>query len=187
MFFLLIQQIRITMDILAVLNFAKGRLGLRNIFCSSVEDLDFEENSLDIITLWDVIEHIPDPHPLLYRAYGLLEEDGILFLHTPNIRIQLPKARIKKFIKGMKPGVHYLEAKDHLNIYSTKIIKRVLSQHGFNKVQFIHLRPIQSIAGSKNPIFRTIKNIWYYSAVFLSAVSDSLVNIDNLFVVARKR
>jgi hypothetical protein len=45
-----------------------------------------------------------------------LRDDGFLFLHTPNAPLQLLKARLKRLALGMRPGVHYLEAKDHLHL-----------------------------------------------------------------------
>jgi hypothetical protein len=138
------------------------------------------------VTLWDVIEHIADPNPLLSYLASILTPEGFLFLHTPNILIQLPKARLKALMKGMRPGISYLEAKDHLNIYSMKTISAVLKKAGFLNIEFIHLNPIQSVAGSKSQLLRLLKNLWFSSATFLALISMGHFNLDNLFVVARK-
>ena len=42
-------------------DFAKTKLKLPNVFCGRVEESGFAKGSFDIITLWDVIEHIPIP------------------------------------------------------------------------------------------------------------------------------
>ncbi len=39
----------------------------------------------DVITLLDVIEHIPDPLPFLKRLAGMLNPGGVLYLETPNL------------------------------------------------------------------------------------------------------
>lgn len=166
--------------------FAKDKLGLKNIFQGKVEESDFPEQYFDIITLWDVIEHIPNPGPLLSYLNKILKDDGVLFIHTPNIKVQLPKARIKKLVKGEKKGGHYLEAKDHINIYSPKAIRSLLSGFGFNKIKFIHLHPIQSVSGSKSYVFTVVKNIWFYFSVLLYRISFGKINLDNLFVVVKK-
>lgn len=166
-------------------DFARQQLGLQNVFCGRVEESDFKKHSCDIITLWDVIEHIPNPDPLLSHLSSLLKNDGVLFMHTPNIAFQLPKARLKKFLRGMRPGIHYLEAKDHVNIYSMKTIRTVLSRNGFSDVTFTHFKPIQSVSGSRSQLSRFAKNLWYYSSVGLSLASFGRVNLDNLFVIAR--
>ena len=168
-------------------DFARTRLGLKNVFCGRLEDSKFDPHSFDIITLWDVIEHIPDPDPLLSSLSSLVKEDGMLFIHTPNVHIQLPKARIKKMLKGMNPYVHYLEAKDHVNLYSPKTLTLVLARNGFHEVEFIHLRPIQSVSGSRNQLLRSAKNAWFYLSVASAWMTFGRVNIDNLFAVARRR
>jgi 2-polyprenyl-3-methyl-5-hydroxy-6-metoxy-1,4-benzoquinol methylase len=167
-------------------DFARTKLILPNVFCGRVEDSGFADKSFDIITLWDVIEHIPDPNPLLSYLSSLLTSEGLLFIHTPNVEVQLPKAKLKRLLRGMQSKVHYLEARDHINIYSTKTITQVLGRNGYSTVRFMHLKPIQGVSGSKNRILTLLKNSWFYSSVALSYISWGRVNLDNLFVVATK-
>ncbi len=49
-----------------------------------LEDLNLENKQFDVITLWDVIEHVPDPHVFLKEVRRVLKDDGILFLLTIN-------------------------------------------------------------------------------------------------------
>jgi len=170
----------------AAVEFAQSRLGLDNIFCGKVEESGLRKSYFDIITLWDVIEHIPDPDPLLSYLWTILKDDGILFVHTPNVQIQLPKARITKFFKGMNPRLHYLEAKDHVNIYSMSTLRTVLCRNGFNRVEFIHLHPIQSLAGSRNALLTCGKNTIFHFSRVLFTMSFRTINLDNLFAIAKK-
>jgi 2-polyprenyl-3-methyl-5-hydroxy-6-metoxy-1,4-benzoquinol methylase len=167
--------------------FARRKLGLGNVFAGRVEDSLLAAESFDIITLWDVVEHIPDPEPLLSHLLTLLKPGGILFLHTPNIKAQLPKARLKKLIRGMRADLHYIEAKDHVNIYSMKSLAKILRRNGYGDFEFIHLRPVQSVSGSKSRLLKLAKNAWFHSSVALHRATFGAVNFDNLFVVARKR
>ncbi len=170
----------------SAVDFAKNKLDIKNVICGKIEGSDYPNNYFDIITLWDVIEHIPDPFPLLKYLNSILKEGGILFIHTPNINIQLSKARIKKLLKGMCREAHYLEAKDHINIYSPKTMKRVLDECGYKKTKFIQLHPIQSVSGSKSVILKIIKNSWYYFSKVLFYLTIGKININNLFVIASK-
>lgn len=167
-------------------NFARRKLGLPNVFCGRVEESGWPPKNFNIITLWDVIEHLANPGSMLTHLSFLLADDGFLFIHTPNIKIQLPKARLKKLFKGVKEGTHYLEAKDHLNIYSPGALTKILNQNGFKRVEFVHLKPIQSAAGSKSIFLKFIKNFWYYFSVIVFKASAEKINLDNLFVVAKK-
>lgn len=167
--------------------YARKKLGLENVFAGRVEDSRFAPESFDIITLWDVVEHIPDPEPLLAYLLTLLKPDGTLFLHTPNISAQLPKARLKKLIRGMRADLHYIEAKDHVNIYSMKSLARILERNGYGDFEFLHLTPVQSVSGSKSRLLKLAKNAWFYSSAALHRLTRGAVNFDNLFVIARKR
>ncbi len=55
----------------SAVDFAENKLGIKNIKQGKVEDSDFQEKYFDIITLWDVVEHIPDPEPLLIYLNNL--------------------------------------------------------------------------------------------------------------------
>ncbi|MEJ2368123.1 MAG: methyltransferase domain-containing protein [Acidobacteriota bacterium] len=169
----------------AGVKYAREELGLDHVHQGRVEDSAFPERHFDVITLFDVIEHLPDPRPMLCYLRSVLKDDGLLFLHTPNIQAQLPKVRIKKALKGMKPGMHFLEAQDHMNIYSPKTLRRILNECGFTRVVYRHLPPIQGVAGSGNPILRQAKNLWFNGSVALSALTFGRLNLDNLFAEAR--
>ena len=110
----------------------------------------------------------------------------MVFLHTPNVNVQLPKAKIKKLLKGMRTSIHYLEAKDHINDYSERTLRKILQRNGFAHVKFTHLRPVQSVYGSKSRLLRSLKNAWFFSAVALFNATLGRINLDNLFAVARK-
>lgn len=170
----------------AAVRHARETLGLPNVICGRLEDADLPLSSFDLITMWDVIEHILRPDPLLRRCHALLRERGICFIYTPNVHIQLPKARLKKLLRGMRPGVGYMQARDHLHHYSMPSIRRLLERNGFSRVEFVHLHPIQSVSGSKRVFLRGVKNIWFEAARALAIVSGGILNFDNLFVVARK-
>lgn len=127
--------------------YAQTKNQLTNVYSGMVQESGIPENSLDIITLWDVIEHIPKPHPLMAYLHSLLKPGGILFVQTPNFPIQLVKAKWKVFRNGMVEDIHYLEAKDHINDYSRSTLEKLGVDTGFNRPNFYILYPIVSISG----------------------------------------
>ena len=46
--------------------------------------LDPQEEQFDAITLWNILEHVPDYRALLRSVYGLLKPEGRIFLICPN-------------------------------------------------------------------------------------------------------
>ncbi len=46
---------------------------------------DWEGERFDVITLWHVLEHLPEPVAVIRRLKGLLKEGGLLFLAVPNL------------------------------------------------------------------------------------------------------
>jgi 2-polyprenyl-3-methyl-5-hydroxy-6-metoxy-1,4-benzoquinol methylase len=52
---------------------------------SAKEIDDIEDNSADIITCFDLIEHVPDPGAFLNLIYKKLKQKGICLLFTPNV------------------------------------------------------------------------------------------------------
>lgn len=64
---------------------ARDVLGL-HILHGSLEDqlAAFEPRSLQLVTLFHVLEHLVDPVPTLRRLAGLLAPDGLLYIEVPN-------------------------------------------------------------------------------------------------------
>src|SRR5881396_691272 len=62
---------------------AEERVGCK-IHREFLGQLDLPDNSFDIITLYDLIEHLPDPTQEIRHVYRLLHPGGVLFVLTPN-------------------------------------------------------------------------------------------------------
>lgn len=61
-------------------------VGPDRVTCGAFEALDpeAEERSYDVITLWDVIEHVLDPVAFIERAQRMLRPGGIIVICTPD-------------------------------------------------------------------------------------------------------
>lgn len=63
--------------------FARDKLGL-NVFTGGVEDVPFNEQ-FDVITMYHVLEHLPNPLKTLKRVSEILANDGVLVIKGPNL------------------------------------------------------------------------------------------------------
>jgi ubiquinone/menaquinone biosynthesis C-methylase UbiE len=62
---------------------AKQKYGL-SLLAGQVEQLDLPQQSFDAITLFHVLEHVPDPCMLINRCHALLRTQGMLIIAVPN-------------------------------------------------------------------------------------------------------
>lgn len=170
----------------AAVKFAREQLGLKNVVCSPPQDVDLPRASFDIITIWDVLDHILHPDPLLSRCHALLKQDGVLFIRTPNISTQLLRVRLLKAFGGIRADTKYLQGADHAHHYSAVSIEQLLHRNGFTDVSFIHLHPIETGEGWRRPLINGAKNMSFHALRALAVCSGGRLNFDNLFVVARK-
>lgn len=129
----------------------KERFGDK-VFIGLLENAHLEKRSFDVITLWDVIEHIPQPVEFLCRLKDYLRPDGILCLQVPNIN---------SFISELK-GVSWdwLTPGDHLYFFSPETIMQMIAQSGFESIHFRTWEPtgyfIDSVIG-----FNEYNNIFF--------------------------
>jgi 2-polyprenyl-3-methyl-5-hydroxy-6-metoxy-1,4-benzoquinol methylase len=86
---------------------------------------------LDLITLWDVIEHIREPRGLLSELRDYCDPNTCLFLSTPNGINAYYKLHLRRALSVP----HSFEPWEHVLYYSPDALRRMLEEHGF---QVIH-------------------------------------------------
>lgn len=87
---------------------------------------NFEDNFFDIVTLWDVIEHLADPCGVLSKINKKLKKDGYICIATHNI-----DSLFSKITKSLYPHLMY----QHLYHFSDKTLKAMLDRAGFRVVK----------------------------------------------------
>lgn len=89
-----------------------------------LEDLRLPAASFDALALLQVVEHVPDPRPLLAECRRLLRPGGALLVATPNPASLL--ARVKR------EGFNYWIPPVHCVWYPPATLARLLMQAGFD-------------------------------------------------------
>jgi 2-polyprenyl-3-methyl-5-hydroxy-6-metoxy-1,4-benzoquinol methylase len=54
------------------------------VYAGTLEKAAFSSESFDVVTLMDVIEHVPQPSGLVEEIYRVLRPGGVVFIVTPN-------------------------------------------------------------------------------------------------------
>ena len=95
-------------------------------------------SGFDLVTLWCVIAHVPEPGALLDSVHAALRPGGTLWLTTPNFAFQRQYARLLA-VAG-RPLI-FGGGDDHLWHFTADSLRRLLEAHGFCDVRF-HYRGV---------------------------------------------
>lgn len=132
-----------------------GESGVRWVVAPSLDESGLEAESFDLITMWDVIEHLTDPAGALETIKKYLKPGGVLFIQTPNawwikakhrILSCLPKKKVAPMIS--KYGVFLPE--QHLQYYSFGALARQLSKIGMGRTTQAFVDWSESSGGFKS-------------------------------------
>jgi SAM-dependent methyltransferase len=92
-------------------------------------DHQFPAESFDVVTLWDVIEHTPDPTRVIRRTAELLKPGGLLIVNYPDIGSAIARALGRRwpFLSSV-----------HLYYFTRKTMQAFLERQGF---AIVEMRP----------------------------------------------
>jgi SAM-dependent methyltransferase len=113
---------------------AREHLGLPVV--EDLESRELEPHSFDVLTLWDVIEHIADPHSFLKRCHSLIRPGGVLLLKTPNAEGLLQRGPwwLRPYLSLYRQLVYPANPMQHLYHFTPQMIQRILQETGFTVV-----------------------------------------------------
>ncbi len=125
----------------------------------------YPSESFDVVTMWDVIEHVPDPYETLVQIRRILAADGQVVLKTPNADGLYPRLSLRLAERLGFWG--HAEPPGHLYQFSVASLSRVAERAGFRVVGVRHQRiPIGYSFGTVRGWFRSAR--WAaYCALFM--------------------
>jgi SAM-dependent methyltransferase len=138
-----------------------------------------KRNSVDIVTVFDVFEHVPDPAPLLEQFYRIMVDDGIMLVSMPNADSVLRRLL----------GDHWWGYADlsHLWILSEMEWREIIEKFGF---RFERRYPSGLINYPKPPFALSGKYLWWHYVTQVVALAGMpLPNIlnDNVILAFSKK
>lgn len=110
-------------------NFSKETHGLTNVFVGDLKSLAEKPNApqFDVITMFELIEHVEDPGALLEEVKGVLRPRGFLALSTPNFN----RVRLGRPYWGEDWPPH------HFWLWPPRTLARLLESRGFEVLRVV--------------------------------------------------
>ncbi|MGD9002397.1 MAG: class I SAM-dependent methyltransferase [Anaerolineae bacterium] len=149
----------------------------------TLEAADLPEAHFHVVTMWDVIEHLSDPHAALQRVHRLLNPDGLLVVHTIDIE--------SLFARLMGPRWPWL-MEMHLYYFSRLTLPAMLEKCGFRVLaakpqgRYLRLGYLMNRAGALLPAVGRPAE-WLVTRLGLRSLAVP-VNLGDLFTAyARKQ
>lgn len=160
-----------------------------------VEDIDFGNRRFEVITLFHVLEHVPDPSRLIERCNNLLNEQGVLIIAVPNELNSFPKPLIKRLFSILRIGkfrnygifgLPKLELDGtlneiHLSHFTVPSLRRWLTEKNFIIVEDT-LDPYYAATG----ILKIIHDLIYLFFLIIKRISN-LNLYDSIWIVAKRK
>ena len=108
------------------------------------------DDSVDIVVIFHVLDHLPDPLLVLKLIYKMLKPGGSICIAVHNVN-----SISAKVLKNKSPIFDV----EHTYLYSKKTIKKLLSQSEFKNIKVHHYKNSYSLAYLLHliPINRNIK------------------------------
>jgi SAM-dependent methyltransferase len=101
--------------------------GKGEILCGTLQDVSLEPGSFDVVTLWDVLEHVREPGEFLRLCGALLKSGGYLFANVPD----LGSLQAKAFGRCWP-----LLLPEHFNYFTRKSLALCARKAGFRLLRF---------------------------------------------------
>ncbi len=104
-------------------------------------------HQFEVISFWDVLEHLRDPQVFLFRARELLTESGVLWIKVPTFG-ELNFHLLRGF-NGKAPLL--LGAPAHIQFYTRESMCALLATCGFSRVSWFKTEGFRSRPPTRSP------------------------------------
>jgi 2-polyprenyl-3-methyl-5-hydroxy-6-metoxy-1,4-benzoquinol methylase len=122
-----------------VLRYAEKKGRVSKIYCRDINNTRLRGGSVHIVTLFGVLEHIPNYMHTLKEAHRILKPKGIIISSVPHdtvFSLWKPLFGLHCFIQGTllrKP--YFLDKAGHVNAFSPKSIESAYERAGFKVIK----------------------------------------------------
>lgn len=169
---------------------AKEKYGL-SLLAGELAALDLPSKSFDTITLFHVLEHVPDPCKLVALCHDLLRAQGVLVIAVPNDVVawsskikkmgkKLGLSRFQKFSPNLGISRAGASREIHLSHFPPAVLRRLVERSGL-QVTEESLDPYYASSG-----VRLLLDSAYYTMHCALYASLKINRYDTIWMVAQK-
>jgi SAM-dependent methyltransferase len=167
------------------LGISAERMAFRTASLDRLADDPSCQGHFDQVLLLDVIEHIRDAHQTFRQIHGLLDDDGFVYVTTPNREWQANADRIR--VSRVEDGWHVR------NGYTFEQLERILEECGFEPIDRLCFGTLGStlVMGLQHRLFGSwidpLTVVFFPVLKLLALVLSPWRDTHTIFVLARKR
>jgi len=110
-------------------SYARKKFGI-DVFAGELADAGYPNEYFDVVTLWHVLAHLPNPSETLAEVNKVLKKDGLLVLTVPNINGFQAKI--------FKEFWFHLDVPRHLYFFELDLLEQMLRKNGFKILKVNH-------------------------------------------------
>ncbi len=103
---------------------AGKRVGADKIFCGTLKEAELPSARFDVVTMINLIEHLPSPADTLKEANRVMKEGAVLLIETPNV---------DSFVTAiLGHRWHAFLESEHHCFFSARTLEKMLNKTGFS-------------------------------------------------------
>jgi len=118
-------QVNTLCSILGAAKYAEEGFGLRNVATGTIDDIPSDWGNFNVITCFEVLEHVAQPRNLAKRVFELLSPGGLFIASAPN------RQRLS-VVMGRRDAHDY--PPNHLTRWSKDVLRSFLDQLGYTRI-----------------------------------------------------
>lgn len=128
-------------------DYARNKLELK-VFTGVVDDLDFPDDSFDLVTMVLTIEHLPYPKSTLKAIQRLMKPGATIIISTHDVGGLWPR------IVGSK--WRHLNFPEHLHLFSRGTLQRIMRETGFSPFRVTETATVAAATGDRSVLYAPI-------------------------------
>jgi 2-polyprenyl-3-methyl-5-hydroxy-6-metoxy-1,4-benzoquinol methylase len=127
--------------------YARREFGL-DVETRAFEELQLPENHFDVVTLWQVLEHMLYPLTILREVHRILKPGGMLVITTPDIE-GIPARILRKR--------WWCITRLHINQFTTKTLTNIVGNAGFKDISAVSYKESVSLLMLFIPLLKYLR------------------------------